>query len=112
MLQSQRFGRAKKLRNRSAAQTVISICADFFCSAFEKKTFGCFSLPVRYLPPAAHMTAPMLPMSIHIITADIEQEEEGNKASAIHRRRRPAFDQPANRTRIPINNAVIAIRLA
>jgi hypothetical protein len=52
----------------------------------------------------------MLPMSIHIITADIEEEEEGNKASLI--RRRPVFDQPANRTRIPIRNAVIAIRLA
>jgi hypothetical protein len=58
------------------------------------------------------MTAPMLPMSIHIVTADIEEEEEENKASPIHRRRRPVFDQPANRTRIPIKNAVIAIRLA
>ncbi len=112
MLQSQRSRRAKRLRNRFAAQTVISICADLFCSLFAKKDSGCFSLPVHYLPPAAHMTAPMLPMSIHIITADIEEEEEGNKASPIHRRRRPAFDQPANRTRIPIKNAVIAIRLA
>jgi hypothetical protein len=54
----------------------------------------------------------MLPMSVHIITAGIEEEEEGDKASPIHRRRRPLFDQPANRTRIPIRNATIAIRLA
>lgn len=58
------------------------------------------------------MTAPMLPMSIHIITADMEEDEEGDKASPIHRRRRPAFDQPANRTRIQISNTAIAIRLA
>jgi hypothetical protein len=54
----------------------------------------------------------MLPIRIHIITADIEEEEEGDKASSIHRRLRPAFDQPANRTKIPIRNAAIAIRLA
>src|SRR6266403_6317269 len=112
MLQSQRSRRAKKLRNRPEGKTVISICTDLFCSLFAKKNFGCFSLPAHYLPPAAHMTAPMLPMSIHVITADIEEEEEGNKTSPIHRRRRPAFDQPANRTSIPIKNAVIAIRLA
>jgi hypothetical protein len=58
------------------------------------------------------MTALMLQMSIHIITADIEEEEQGNKASPIHRRRRPAFDQPANQTRIPIKNAAMTIRLA
>ena len=80
--------------------------------AFRQKNSDCFSLPVHYLPPAAHTTAPMLPMSTHIITADIEEEEEGNKALPIHRRRRPVFDQPANRTRIPIKNAVVAIRLA
>jgi hypothetical protein len=54
----------------------------------------------------------MLPMSVNIITADIEDGEEGDKASPIHHRRRPVFDQPANRTRIPIRNAALAIRLA
>ena len=57
------------------------------------------------------MTAPILPMSINIVTADIEEEEEENKASPIHRPRRPVFDQPANRTTIPIRNATIAIKL-
>jgi hypothetical protein len=112
MLQSQRSRRAKKLRNRPEDETVISICTDLFYSLFAKKSSGCFSLPVHYLPPAAAMTAPMLPMSVHIITAGIEEEEEGGKASPIHRRRRPLFDQPANRTKIPIRNATIAIRLA
>ena len=55
------------------------------------------------------MTTPMLPMTIHTIITDIE-EEEGNKASPVHRRRRPAFDQPADQATIPINNAAIAIR--
>jgi hypothetical protein len=59
------------------------------------------------------MMTPMLLMTIHIVTADIEGEEgvlvNKDKASPIHRRRRPAFDQPANRRRIPINNAAIAM---
>src|SRR5437763_2415772 len=106
MLQSQRSRRAKKLRNRSATKTVISIWTDLFCSRYERKSSGCFSLPVHCSPPDARMTAPMLPMTIHTIITDIE-EEEGNKASPVHRRRRPAFDQPANQATIPINNAAI-----
>ena len=34
----------------------------------------------------------MLPMTIHTIITDIEEEEEGNKASPVHRRRRGSFD--------------------
>jgi hypothetical protein len=56
------------------------------------------------------MVTPMLPMTSHIIITDIE--EEGSKASPVHRRRRPAFNQSANQTRIPINSAAMAIRLA
>src|SRR5882724_7764610 len=112
MLQSQRSGRAKNCVTAPRAKRSFQLCTDLFCSLSAKKDSVCFSLPVHYLPLAAQMTAPMLPMSIHIITADIEEEEEGSKASPIHRRRRPAFDQPANRTRIPISNAAIAIRLA
>jgi len=44
------------------------------------------------LLPGVRMTAPMLPTTIHIITADIEEVEEGNKASPVRRRRREAFD--------------------
>src|SRR6266446_10093506 len=70
----------------------LQLWTDLFCSPSAKKDSGCFSLPVHCLPPAARMTAPMLPMTIHIITADIEEEEEGNKASPVHRRRRGSFD--------------------
>jgi hypothetical protein len=100
-----------KLRNHSATKTVISICIDLFCSHYERKSSGCFSLPVHCWPPGVRMVTPMLPMISHIIITDIE-EEEGNKASPVHRRRRPAFNQSANQTRIPINSAAMAIRLA
>jgi hypothetical protein len=33
----------------------------------------------------------MLPMSVNIITADIEEGEEGDKASPIRHRRRPVL---------------------
>jgi len=89
MLQSQRSRRAKRLRNRFATNTVISICTDRSCSWSEKKNSDCFSLPVPYLQPGARMTPPMVPRITHIIIADIE---EGYKASPVHRRRRPAFD--------------------
>jgi hypothetical protein len=38
------------------------------------------------------MTPPMLLTTIHIITADIEEEEEGSKASTVRPRRLAAFD--------------------
>ena len=44
----------------------------------------------RVWPPGARIAIPMLPMTIHIVTTDIE--EERNKASPVHRRRRAAFD--------------------
>jgi hypothetical protein len=103
MLQSQRSGRAKKLRNRSAGKTVTSICTDLFCSPYEKNDSGCCSLPVHYLPPGVRMATRMLPMISHIIITDIE--EEGNKASPVHRRRRPAFDSTSQPKTIPINAA-------
>jgi hypothetical protein len=84
--------RLEKLRNRSVAQTVISIWTDLFCSAFEKENSSCFSLPAHCLPPGVRMMTPMLPKSIHIITADIEEEEEGSKASTVHPRLPAAFD--------------------
>src|SRR5438067_1516229 len=90
------------------AKRSCQLCTDLFCSLSAKRQSGCFFLPVHYLSPAAPMTAPMPPMSVHIITADIEEEEEGNKPSPIHRRRRPVFDQTANQTKIPIRNAAIA----
>lgn len=38
------------------------------------------------------MTPPMLLMTIHIITADIEEEEEGSKASTVRPRLLAGFD--------------------
>jgi hypothetical protein len=38
------------------------------------------------------MTRPMLPRIIHITTADIEEEEEGSKASLVPLLRRASFD--------------------
>ena len=38
------------------------------------------------------MTPPMLLMTIHIITADIEEEEEGSKPSTVRPRLLAGFD--------------------
>ncbi len=44
------------------------------------------------LLPGVRMTPPMLLMTIHIITADIEEEEEGSKASTVRPRLLAGFD--------------------
>jgi hypothetical protein len=49
-------------------------------------------LLARCSPPVARMTTPMFPMSIHIITADIEEEEEGSRASTVRPRLLAVFD--------------------
>src|SRR5437879_12376552 len=69
----------------------LQLWTDRFCSPTAKKDSGCFSLPVHCLPPAARMTAPMLPMTIHTIITDIE-EEEGDKASPVRPQLLAAFD--------------------
>ncbi len=49
-------------------------------------------MPGHCSPPGARMTPPMLLMTIHIITADIEEEEEGSKASTVRPRLLAGFD--------------------